>query len=160
MNYDSQVIGAAISGMVALLGSYMTYRVGMKTAEQHPSAQISPKPDEKTLQQGKQALELVHTGVAQYGNEDEKADLESFERNPQRNVTNLRRALEDLVGREPEFAQRLLMFAQQANMRTGGQGNVTISGDTVQGSVTGLNQGTISSTYTFNSNHDKPEQPR
>lgn len=136
---DPTVIGTAISGVVSLITSYMTYRVGMKTAEN-----AAAKPDDKTVQQGESALEIVRTGVSQYGTEDEKADLANFERNPQRYEAAFAQMLIDIANRYPVFAQELQSFVRQNDVQPG---SINISGGTIQGNVVNQNPGTINSTY-------------
>lgn len=136
---DPTVIGAAISGVVSLITSYMTYRVGMKTAQN-----VAPKPDDKTVQQGESAMEIVRTSVSQYGTEDEKTDLANFERNPQRYQANFVQVLTDIANRYPVFAQELQSFVRQNDVPPG---SINISGSTIQGNVVKQNPGTINSTY-------------
>lgn len=147
---DPATAGAVITGIVSTLTAYMNYKVGMRKAEQEDAAR-PPVPDTETVEHAEAALPVIQHAVNQYGNEDEKADLASFERNPQRNASNLERTLIDIAGRVPEVAQQLQTLAQQANMQGSG---VNISGGTVYGSVTGQNTGTQTNTYTFG-NQDK-----
>ncbi len=142
MSMDPQVI----SGVVSLFTGYMTYRVGMQQPEQQP------KPDEETLQKGEQVMTIVRTSVSQYGNQDEKADLANFERHPQRYGDILGRTLTDIATHTPVFMQQLESLVKQLDIQPGGvQGNVNVAGqDKIYGSSTGINQGTTTSTYTFN----------
>ncbi len=149
---DAGTIGAVISGVVSLISAYMTYRVGMKQAEQKEAA----KPDDETLTKGEQAMAIVRTGVAQYGDEDEKADLANFERNPQRYEDNLARVLTDIAMRTPVFRQELESLTKQLDIQTGGvQGNVNVSGQgRIYGPSAGVNPGTMTGSYTFNDRDD------
>ena len=155
MSVDPQVIAGAISGLVSLITGYMTYRVGMKNADQKGTP-APEKPDDRTLKQGEQAIEVVKAGVAQYGDEDEQADLANFERNPTRYEDALRRVLTDVASRNPAFAQQLQTLAQQANIQTGGvQGTVNVSDQgRIYGPTAGTNTGTMSGTYTFGREDD------
>lgn len=148
---DPAIAGAMITGIVSTLTAYMNYKVGMRKAEQEGAARPTA-PDTKTVERAEAALPVVQRAVEQYGNEDEKTDLVSFERNPQRNASNLERTLIDIVGRVPEVAQQLQTLAQQANVQGSG---VNISGGTVYGSVTGQNTGTQTNTYTFGDQEKK-----
>ncbi len=146
---DAGTIGAAISGLVSLLSAYMTYRVGMADAE-------AAKPDDDTLQKGESALNIVRTGVSQYGTGDEKADLSSFERNPQRYAGSLQQVLADIAARYPVFQQELESFARQNDIRAAVQGTVKVSGQgKIYGNAFGVNQGNSQGgTYHINE-HDE-----
>src|SRR5690349_20192987 len=100
---DPATIGAVITGMVSLVSAYMTYRVGMKQAEQKGTP-APAKPDAKTLQDGETAMTVVKQGITQYGDADEQTDLANFERNPERYRDGLARVLHDIAGRETAFA--------------------------------------------------------
>ncbi len=145
MQVDPQVIAAGITSVVSLISGYMTYRVGMKSASEKGTPEPE-KPDEAVLTKGKQAVQVVRSGVAQYGDEDEQADLANYERNPTRYADTFRRVLTDIATREPAFAQQLQTLAQNANIQTGGvQGSVNVSGNgRVYGPVAGTNTGTMS----------------
>ncbi len=147
---DPATTSAVIGGLVATLSAYMNYKVGMRKFEQENTAKPA-EPDKQIIDQAEAALPVIRSAVEQYGNEDEQADLTSFERNPQRNAGNLERTLTDIATRQPAFAQQLQTLAQQANIQSGG---VHISGGTVYGGVTGHNTGTQTNTYNFG-NHDK-----
>jgi hypothetical protein len=139
---DPSIIGAVITGLVSLLSSYMTYRVGVKQAEQK-GGPMPAHPDETTLKQGEQAMEIVKVGVAQLGDEDEQADLTGFERNPQRYQEALMRVLTDISARAPAFAQQLQILAQQANIETEGvRGAVNLYGGKVD-QAAGVNTGSM-----------------
>jgi hypothetical protein len=140
---DPATIGAVITGMVSLLSAYMTYRVGMKQAEQKGSP-APAKPDEATMKQSEAALTVVKQGVEQHGDDDERADLASFERNPQRYQEALARVLTDIATRSPAFAAQLQSLAQQANIQTGGvRGSVNVSGQGKVDQAAGVNTGTM-----------------
>ena len=142
---DAGTIGAAISGIVSLVSAYMTYRVGMASAE-------AAKPDDDTLQKGESALNIVRTGVSQYGTADEKADLSSFERNPERYAGVLQQMLGDIAARYPVFQQELESFARQNDIKPAVQGTVNVSGQgKIYGNAFGVNQGQIQGgTYNIN----------
>jgi hypothetical protein len=99
---------------------------------------------------------VIRAGIVTHGNEDEQADLASFERNPPRYADMFTRTLADIANRQPDFAQELRTVAQQANIQTGGvQGTVNVSDQgKIYGTATGVNTGTISGTYTFNDHED------
>jgi len=150
---DPVTLGTIISGLVSALSAYMTYKVGMKQAEQK-SAPAPAKPDERTLKQGEQAMEIVKVGVAQHGDADEQADLVSFERNPQRYQDTLTKVMTDIAAREPTFTQQLQTLAQQANIQTGGvQGSVNVSGEGKVDQAAGVNTGTM----TYQAGDDRDE---
>jgi hypothetical protein len=146
---DPSIISAAISGVVSLITGYMTYHVGMQSTDQ-------AKPDDETIHKGEQAMTLVKTGVSQYGNEDEQADLARFERNPLRYTSNVERVLTDIATRNPTFAQQLQAFAPQGTMQAGMQGNVNVSGQgKIYGNAFGVNEGEVhGGTYNFNDQQD------
>ena len=123
---DPITIGTAvITGLVTLMSAYMQYRASMKQADQK-GAPAPAKTDE--IKQGETAMEVVKAGVERHGNEDERADLANFERNPQRYQDGLAHVLTDIAAREPAFAQQLQTLAQQANIQTGGvHGEVKVS---------------------------------
>lgn len=148
---DPQIIGPAISGIVSLITSFMSYRLGIKKAKDGGAGE-PPKPDPTALQKGEQAYEIVKAGVTQHGDADDQADLANFERNPQRYADTLNRTVTSLAQRVPAFADQLQTLAQQANIQTGG---VRISGGNIIGNVLDTNTGTINSTYTIN---DRNEQ--
>lgn len=143
---DAGTIGAVISGMVGLLSAYMTYRVGMANAND------AAKPDDETLQKGESALNIVRTGVSQYGTADEKTDLSSFERNPERYGGALQQVLFDIAARYPVFQQELESFARQNDVKPAVQGTVNVSGQgKIYGNAFGVNQGNIEGgTYNIN----------
>jgi hypothetical protein len=150
---DQSIISAAITGVVSLLSAYMTYRVGLKQAEQK-GAPAPAKPDEQTLTQGERALEIVKAGVAQHGDADEQADLASFERNPQRYQDALARVMTDIATRSPAFARQLQTLAQQANIQTGGiKGEINVSDQGKVDQAAGVNTGTM----TYQARDDKGE---
>jgi hypothetical protein len=111
MKADPQVISSVISGVVNLITGFMTYRVGMQQTEQH-------RPDDEALQKGEQVMTIVKTGVSQYGNEDEKADLANFQHNPQRYQANLARVLTAIATRTPVFMQELESLVKQLDIQT------------------------------------------
>lgn len=152
MQFDPQIISATIGGIVSLITGYMTYRVGMKPAEQS-----ADKPDEDTLKQGESALSIVRTSVSQYGNDDEKADLANFERNPPRYAEQLRQVLTDIATRYPVFMEQLDSFAQQNDLKRGQvRGSVNVSGQgRIYGNTAGVNQGDMTGTYNFGTQDEK-----
>jgi len=154
---DPVTIGAVITGLVGALTAYMNYRVGMKQAEQKGAA---PPAKSEEAAKGETAIEVVKAGIERHGNEDERADLANFERNPQRYQYGLARALADIAAREPAFAQQLQTLAQQANIQTGGiQGSVNVSDQgKIYGPTAGVNTGEMSGTYTFNEKDDEDDQ--
>lgn len=137
---DPTIIGAAISGVVSLLSAYLTYRLGIRQAEQQAAPE---KPDDTTLVQGQHALELVIAGVDRHGDADEHADLASFRRNPQRYQETLAKVLTDIARREPAFAQQLQTFAQQAAIQASGVHGTVNNPGTITGNAAGVNTGTM-----------------
>ncbi len=102
---EPTIAGSIISGIVSLVSAYLTSRVGMKDAAQKEPP--SDKLDEETLKQGEAAMNLVRTGIAQYGTADDQADLVNFERNPRRSEQTLAAVVTDLARRNAAFAQQL-----------------------------------------------------
>ena len=143
---DPATISAGITGVVGLLSAYMQYRVGMKQAEQKGEA-APEKPDEQTLQDGEKALVVVQEAVVKHGNEDEQADLASFERNPERYQKQFEQVLLDIAAREPTFADRILKLQPQVG-NDANQGSVTINNSTITGNPTGvMSNSTINQTF-------------
>lgn len=147
--FSPEMIAALVTPVVSLLTGYMTYRVGLKQAEkENPSSPETPK----NTHEAEQALILVKETIAVNGTDDERADLASFERNPERYQDALRRALIDLAARDETFVQRLQTIAEQANLQTGGI--VIRDSAKIYGPVTAENKGTINPTYNFNTDQD------
>lgn len=148
------IAAAVITGLVGAYKAYAEYRAAVAKAKDEQKAE--PAKTEEAAK-GEQVAQLVKAGVEQHGNEDERADLANFERNPERYQEGLARSLSDLASREPTFARRLQTVAQQAGVQGSGvQGNVNVSGDgKVYGTAAGVNTGTISGTYTFGEDNDK-----
>lgn len=145
---DASVISAVISGVVSVIGSYLTYRVGIKTAKNGAQPLT---PDDATLRKGEQAAEIVQTGLSRYGTDDEKADLANFERNPVRYESQFRQVIMDVATRSPAFMQQLESIATQLDLKPDVQGSVTVTDQaTVNGNIAGVNQGTMSGTYHLN----------
>ncbi len=146
---DPTIAGSIISGIVSLVSAYMTYRVGMKDTDQK-GALPPDKPDGATLKNGEAAMNVVRTGIVQFGNADEQADLVNFERNPTRYEPLLATVVTDIARRNATFAQQLQLLAQHTNLSTSPvHGTVNVSGGTVYGPVAGTNTATMDSTYTF-----------
>jgi hypothetical protein len=147
------ISATVITALVSLMTGYMQYRAAVETAQQSGAAEPE-KPAE--ADQGERALTVVREGIVTHGNEDEQADLASFERNPPRNRGNLERAMAELAQRSQPFAQELRTLAQQSNIQTGGvQGTVNVSDQgKVYGPTAGVSEGDMSGTYTFN-DHDE-----
>jgi hypothetical protein len=153
---DPVTAGAAITGLVTALTAYMKYRVDMKQAAQQGTPEPE-KPAAPVLEQGQQALEVVERGMATHGTDDEKTALAVFQQNPTMFRLVLEEALKSAMQRSPEFAQQLQTLAHHAHLQTGGvQGNAHISsGGRVYGTVTVVNYGTISGSYTFDDRDDR-----
>jgi hypothetical protein len=148
------IAAAVITGLVGAYKAYTEYRAAVAKAKDEQQAE--PAKSEEAAK-GEQVAQLVKAGVEQHGNEDERADLANFERNPQRYGEGLARVLWDLAGREPAFAEQLQTVVQQAGVQGSGvQGNVNVSGEgKVYGTATGVNTGTVSGTYNFAEDKDK-----
>lgn len=144
---DAPTVGAVISGMVSLLSAYMTYRVGMKNAE---AATPAPRPDDDTLKQGESAMNIVRTGVSQYGNEDEKANLAGFERNPQRYEQQLAQVLSEIALRYPVFRQELESFARQNEIKPSVQATANVHGNNYGPNVGNVQGNLEGGSYTVN----------
>lgn len=145
---DPVTLGVIITGLVGTYKAYADYKAAAAKAEAERKA--APEKTEQAAK-GEQVAEVVEAPVQQHGNQDEKADLANFERNPERYRDGLTRALTDVAAREPAFAQQLQTLAQQAGVQGSGvQGNVNVSGEgKVYGTAAGVNTGTISGTYNF-----------
>jgi hypothetical protein len=139
---------AFITGIVGAFKAYVDYRSAVDSAK--VKQQPAPAKPEAAAK-GEQAAPLVKAGVEQHGNEDERADLANFERNPDRYAEGFVRALTDIAAREPAFAQQLQTLAQQANIQTGGvQGSVNVTGQgKVYGTAAGVITGTVTGNYTL-----------
>lgn len=138
---SATVLASAITSTVSALAAYMQYRVGMKQAEQKGEA-APEKPNEQTLEKGEQALVVVQKAVAEHGNEDDQADLASFERNPLRYEAQLIRVIEDIATRDQAFANQILKLQPQVGNDVN-QGSVTLNDNSsVKGVVGGVIQGT------------------
>jgi hypothetical protein len=130
-----------ITALVGLYTAYTTYKVGMAQAE----AQGTPAPTKtEDVQKGAQVAQVVETGIQQYGNDDEQADLDSFLRRPERYADMMQRVLTDLAQREPAFNQQLQDVAKQTNVAQSGgvRGSSVVHGDNPGISV-GVSTGTI-----------------
>ena len=137
---------AVITGLVNTYKAYIDY----KTAVAKAQADKAPVRTEEVAK-GEKIAEVVKAGIAQHGSEDERTDLASFERHPQRYNNSLARVISDIASREHGFAQQLQTLAQEVSIQTDGvQGSVNINGGKVYGAVVGVNTGTISGTYTIN----------
>jgi hypothetical protein len=145
---------AVITGLVGAYKAYTEYKAATFKATE---AKAPPPAKSDDAAKGEHAAEIIKVGVAQHGDADEQADLASFERNPERYASALSKVLADIAAREPAFAHQLQTVAQQANIQTGGvQGNVNVSGQgKIIGTAVGVNEGTISGTYTVNDD-DQP----
>jgi len=137
---------AVITGLVGAYKAYTEYRaaVAKAAAEQAP-----PPAKSEAAAQGERDAPIIEAGVARHGDEDERADLASFARNPARYEGALARVLADIAAREPAFAGQLQTIANEAQIQTGGvQGNVTVNDQgKIIGPAVGVNPGTISITY-------------
>ncbi len=105
---------------------------------------------------GERAAPIIKAGVERHGDADEKADLASFERNPARYEGALAKVLTDIAAREPAFAGQLQTIADEANIQTGGVHGEVIARDNakIQGMVAGVNEGTMTITFTFSDEVD------
>jgi hypothetical protein len=152
---DPTTASAVISGLVSILTAYMTYRVGMKQAEQQgktgQATDAPTKPEAPIVEQAEAALPVVREGVRQHGDQREQTALANFEDDPEMYGPVLERVLTGIASRQPEFLHQLQTAAQQANVQ--GRG-VNISGN-VYGNVMDLNTGSITSTYNFGNGDDK-----
>lgn len=143
---EPATISAGITGVVGLLSAYMQYRVGMKQAEQKGEAAVE-KPDEQTLEKGEQALVVLQKAVAEHDNEDERADLANFERNPRRYKDDIIRVIQDIAKRDQAFADQILRLQPQVGNDVK-QGNVTINNSTTTGTNAGvIDNSTINQTF-------------
>jgi hypothetical protein len=150
---DPSIIGSVITGLVGALSAYMTYRVGMKQAEQNGTS----KPEQSAeAKKGETALATIQQAVQQHGDDKDRNALAQFEADPEDYRDALERKLLRLAEANPAFAQQLQTLAQQAGVQGSGvQGNVNISGQgKVYGTATGVNTGTISGTYNINDDKD------
>jgi hypothetical protein len=153
---DPITIGVAvITGLVGAYKAYTEYKAAVVTAQ---AAQQAAPAKTEDVAKGEQVAQVVETGIQKYGNEDERADLANFARNPERYREGLAHVLSDIAKREAAFAGQLQTVAQQANIQTGGvQGSVNVSGEgKIYGPATGVNEGDI--TYTYNPTTDKDDK--
>ena len=152
---DPVTLTAIITGLVSTFSAYLTYRAAVvKANEQDQPAPAAPADANKA----EAVAAAVETAITTHGTLDDRADLANFQRNPQRYAANLATVLNDLAERNPAFAQQLQTLAQNAGVQViGVQGNVNVSGGTVNGAVTGVNTGSISGTYTFGKDDQKPK---
>ncbi len=104
----------------------------------------------EAVQKGELVAQVVESGITQYGNDDEKADLANFQRNPDRYAEMLQRVLIELKSRESAFAQQLQHVATQTNIaQTGGiHGTSTVYGDNLGQSIGVVSGGSVTQTNT------------
>lgn len=114
---DPSVIGSMVTGLVGALSAYMTYKVGMKQAEQKAD---TAKPDK--VKKGEAVAPLIEAAIQKYGRNDEKTALTGFQQNPKLFEAVLIHVLTDLATRSPEVAVQLQALSQQEGINTtGGQ---------------------------------------
>ena len=99
---DTNTIDATVDMVVRLMSAYMTFRVGGGS-----------RPQDETLQRGEQVMNIVRTGVSQYGTGDEKTTLANFEREPQHYGADMVRMLTNIAIRTPVFMQELQSLVKQ-----------------------------------------------
>jgi hypothetical protein len=149
---DPVTLGVIITGLVGAYKAYADYKAAVVKA----AAKQAPAPAKSAAAvQGEQVAPIITAGVEQHGGDDDHAALASFARNPARYEDVLRKVLADIAARSQPFAQQLQTLAQQAQIQTGGvQGSVTVTGKVI-GTVTGVNTGTISGSYTINDDDEE-----
>ena len=131
------VLAATIPSIVTAISTFVQSR--KKTA---PDEENAEKPNEQTLQDGEQALVLVQEAVAEHGNEDERADLANFERNPRRYKDDIIRVIQDIAKRDQAFADQILKLQPQVG-NDANQGSVTLNDNSkAEGVIGGVIQGT------------------
>jgi hypothetical protein len=155
---DPATITALLTPVVSLLTGYMTYKVGMRKAQDEGK----PQPEQpKEADKAEQALVVVKEAVAAHGDDAVKQTLALFEQQPQAFASAFREMLAANAQRNPAFAQQLqtlIIGDQVGGDKAGGDkvagnkvdGSVHVAGDAkVYGTVAGVNTETIATTYNF-----------
>jgi hypothetical protein len=134
-------IGVIITSLVSLMKVWVGYDIEKRklAEEEKPEPEKPAKADE-----GKEIAEVVKTGIEKYGNEDEKGDLENFQRNPERYAELMGQVLSDIAGRQQDFEGQLQELAKKHNGGKSGEtyGVVNIVRDSYGQSV-GVSYGTM-----------------
>jgi hypothetical protein len=131
-------------GMITTLVSlYSTYIVYKTRVAQNQEKGINAPIMTPEIEKGERVAQIVETGIAQYGHEDEKTALGEFEQNPQMFAKVLEQALQRMAQREAAFAERIQRLAEQINVTGGIHGTATIKGDNTGVNI-GVNTGSVS----------------
>jgi hypothetical protein len=147
----AQILQAVIANLISSLSVYVTYKVGMKQAEQNNT--LPPVIDASKIEEGEKALSVVQPAVELYGSDDEKIAFTGFQQNPILFSSAMEQSLNSLAHRLPMFAQELQrLVSEMGNELDRAKGTVNVSGGTINGVVSGVNSGTI--TYNSGSNLD------
>ncbi|MFN8504638.1 hypothetical protein [Kouleothrix sp.] len=116
---EAALVGQMITGMVSALSAYMTYRVGMRQAEEQGKA-TSTKPEE--VKKGESLAPVIEAAIQKYGRDDEQTALTGYRQNPKLFEAPLIQVLTDIALRSPEFAVDLKALAEREGFyKTGGQ---------------------------------------
>ena len=120
------VLSTVIGGLVSVFTAYTQYKGAVKQAE---AKQESPPVKSDEAAKCKAVAQVVETAITKHGNEDERADLANFQRNPQRYADAIATVIREIAAREPGFAQQLQVLVQQANIAQDGSNVVNIKNE-------------------------------